>query len=342
MNRFSRPLLVATCLSIFATAPVRGEPATAPSQAASSPAAAHPAPKSLKDFLRPAVKDGGFKMDGYFVWCSSVVKVGDTYHLFASRWPFDKGMGGWTKYSECVRATSTTLAGPYTFEEVVLQKRPDHWDNSRVHNGKVVRAPDGKFVLYYINSANQTGYAVADAVTGPWTRSDKYVIPASNPAPFIKPDGSVYVLCRKKDDAGVNRAIAYTAPSYAGPYTLLANGDNLLPNGGELEDPTIWWANDQYNVVLNDWKGHATGTPKAGAQYSSKDGLHYQLVTKEPVFTKTVNFADGSSETYQRRERPFIYVNERGEAEALFTTCLPKDAPAYVVVQPIEKYVPQD
>ena len=40
----------------------------------------------------------------------------------------------------------------------------------------------------------------------------------------------------------------------------------LLPNGGELEDPTIWWAHDQYNVVLNDWRGKATGTFKNGAQ----------------------------------------------------------------------------
>jgi hypothetical protein len=71
--------------------------------------------------------------------------------------------------SECVRATSKDLLGPYEFAEVVLQKRPDNWDNSRVHNVKIVKAGE-KFVLYYINSANQTGYAVADAVTGPWKR----------------------------------------------------------------------------------------------------------------------------------------------------------------------------
>src|SRR5262245_34651555 len=89
-------------------------------------------PKSLKDALLPAVKNGGFQMDAQMLWCSSVIKVGDTYHLFASRWPAQYGLGGWTQYSEAVRATSKDLLGPYKFEEVVLQKRPDKWDKSRV------------------------------------------------------------------------------------------------------------------------------------------------------------------------------------------------------------------
>lgn len=296
---------------------------------------------SLKDYLLPAPKLGGFAMDNYFLWCSSVIKVGDTYHLFASRWPAQYGMDGWSKYSECVRATSTNLCGPYQFQEVVLQKRPDNWDKSRVHNVKIVKAGD-KFVIYYINSANQTGYAVADAVTGPWTRSDQPVMKVSNPAILVRPDLSIYVFGRIRDSEQVNRGIAFTAPTYAGPYTVLANGDNLLPGNCELEDPTIWWANHQYNILLNDWKGKATGMFKGGAQYFSKDGIHYEFMSREPVFTKTVPYDDGTSETFQRRERPFVYVNEKGEVTALFTACLPKDGPARVVVQPVKNYLPDN
>lgn len=280
-------------------------------------------------------------MDGYILWCSSVIKVNDTYQMVASRWPAQYGLGGWTKYSECVRATSTNLFGPYEFKEIVLQKRTNNWDNSRVHNVKIVK--DGtKFVIFYINSANQTGYAVADSITGPWTRSDAWVIRASNPAPLVRSDGSLYVFCRLRDGAGVNRGIAFTATTYKGPYTAIADGENLLPNGGELEDPTIWRANDQYNILLNDWKGHATGTIKAGAQYFSKDGVHYTLVSHEPVFTKTVNYDDGTSETFARRERPFIYVNEKGEALALFTACMSANEHARIVVQPVRNYYPDN
>jgi len=297
--------------------------------------------RSLKDSLQPAIKTGGFNLPGHILWCSSVIKVGDTYHMFASEWPAQFGLGGWTSHSECVRATSTNLFGPYTFREVVLQKRTNNWDNSRVHNVKIVKA-GSKFVLYYINSANQTGLAFADSVTGPWTRLDKPVIKASNPAILVRPDDSIYVFCRLRDSARVNRGIAFTAPDFHGPYTVLASGDNLLPNNAELEDPTIWWAHDQYNILLNDWKGKATGIGKAGAQYFSKDGIHYTLMSRDPVFTKTVTYDDGTTETFSRRERPFIYVNEKGEALALFTACLVNEHESRVVVQPINHYVPDN
>jgi hypothetical protein len=295
--------------------------------------------RSFKDCLQPVIKSTGFGMDDQIIWCSSVIKVADTYHMFASRWPAQYGLGGWTKYSECVRATSTNLFGPYAFQEVVLQKRTNNWDNSRVHNVKIVKA-GAKFVLYYINSANQTGYAVSDSVTGPWARLNKPAMKVSNPAIFVKPDLSIYVFGRLGDSDKVNRGIAFTAPSYEGPYSVVANGDNLLENNAELEDPTIWWANNQYNVLLNDWKGKATGVGKSGAQYFSKDGIHFQLMSREPVFTKTVNYDDGTSETFSRRERPFVYTNDKGEVIALFTACLPPDGPARVIVQPVDHYYP--
>jgi hypothetical protein len=295
--------------------------------------------RSFKDCLLPAVKAGGFRTDDYIIWCSSVIKVGDTYHMFASRWPAQYGLNGWTKYSECARATSTNLLGPYIFQEVVLQKRENNWDNSRIHNVKIVKA-GSKFVLYYINSANQTGFAVADSVAGPWTRRDKFAMKVSNPAILVKPDLSVYVFGRLRDSDEVNRGIAFTAPSYEGPYTVLANGDNLLPNNNQLEDPTIWWANGQFNVLVNDWKSKATGIFKAGAQYFSKDGVHYQLMSAQPVFTKTVVFDDKTSETFSRRERPFVYLNDKQEVVALFTACLPTTGPARVVAQPVDHYYP--
>ena len=295
----------------------------------------------MRDLIGPAPRNGGFAMDGYFIWCSSVIKVGDTYHLFGSRWPVtEKGIGAWTSMSECVRATSKDLLGPYKFEEVVLQKRRDSWDNTRVHNVKIVQA-GGKFVLYYIDTANETGYAVADAVIGPWTRLDKPVMKLSNPAILVRPDNSIYVFGRLRVGE-INRGIAFTAPTYEGPYTLLEEGRNLLPNDAELEDPTIWWANDQYNVLMNDWKGKATGTFKAGVQYFSKDGIHYELLSPEPVFTKDVKFDDGTTQTFQRRERPFIYANEKGEAMALFTACMMAEGGSRVVAQPVDRYVPSN
>lgn len=81
----------------------------------------------MNDSIGPAPKSGGLAMPDSILWCSSVIHVDGTYHMFASRWPAKYEMGGWTKYSECVRATSKDLLGPYQFEEVVLEKRPDNW-----------------------------------------------------------------------------------------------------------------------------------------------------------------------------------------------------------------------
>jgi hypothetical protein len=287
--------------------------------------------------MLPAVKAGGFTQAGMILWCSSIIKVDGTYHMFASRWPSSYGIAGWTTQSECVRATSPTLYGPYTFQEVVLQKRPTNWDNTRIHNVRIVKA-GSKYVLYYINTANETGYATADSVTGPWTRLDAPVMTVSNPAPLVRDDLSLYVFGRLAVN-NVNRGIAFTAPTYQGPYTVVQNGDNLLPNGNQLEDPTIWWASHQYNIVLSDWMGMATGTDKNGAQYASKDGVQYDLVTKDSIYTKTVTYDDGSTETCTRRERPFVY-SENGEALSLTTSCLTPGGDSHVVLQPVDHYVP--
>jgi hypothetical protein len=56
-----------------------------------------------------------------------------------------------------------------------------------------------------------------------------------------------------------------------------------------------------------------------------------------------VTYDDGTTETFARRERPFVYADENGEVLAMFTACLPKNEPgsaARIVVQPVGHYVP--
>lgn len=298
--------------------------------------------QTLKDALRPAIKSGGFKREGYILWCPTVIRVGDTFHLFASSWPQQYGLAGWTKYSEIVRATSDNLYGPYTFREVVIQKREGYWDNDRAHNPKIVKVGN-RYVLYYISSANETGYAYADAITGPWTRTDSVAMPFSNPAPLVRKDGSVYVFGRRAM-GNVRIAQGYEAKTFNGQYHKIADQFNLLPDTNQLEDPTIWWASGQYNVILNDFNGDLTGGRKNGAQYYSTDGIHYFPVAKDPVFTKTVTYADGSSRTFRRRERPFVYVDEKERVTAFFTACLVQNEDgseqSWIEVQPVDNYIP--
>jgi len=291
--------------------------------------------QSIADAILPAGKNDGFKMEGYILWCPTVIKVKDTYHMFASRWPEKYGLAGWTTHSEIVRATSKNILGPYAFEEVIIKKREGFWDNDRAHNPKIVKSGD-TYILYYISSANETGYASSTSITGPWKRSDKIAMPFSNPAPFVRKDGSIYVFGRKSVN-NIRIAQAYTAPSYDGVYTMVSDAQNLLPELNQLEDPTIWWENNQYNVILSDFGGEATGVKKDGVQYFSKDGSRYELLSNKPVYTKMVTYQDGSTYTFRRRERPFVYA-EKEKVKAFFTSCLTEDGRSWIVAQEVNHY----
>lgn len=294
--------------------------------------------QTLDGVMKPAVKGGGFKMEGYILWCPSVIKVGKTYHMFASRWPEQYGLAGWTKYSEIVRATSKDLYGPYTFQEVVIKKREGYWDNDRAHNPKIVKAGN-TFVLYYISSANETGYAYADKITGPWKRADSLPMPFSNPAPYVEKDKSIYVFGRKSVH-DIRIAQAYRAAGFRSKYSLLESGKNLLPGNNQLEDPTIWKSRGQYHVILSDFRGDATGTNKNGAQYFSNDGIVYELASRQSIYTKTVTYDDGSTFTFRRRERPFVFTDKKNRVTALFTACLTEKDQAWIEVQPVVNYTP--
>jgi len=106
-------------------------------------------------------KGGGFRMDGYWVWCGAVIKAEDgCYHMFASRWPRDITFHpGWMTNSEIVRAVADKPEGPYTFQEVVLPARsPEYWDGRATHNPSITKHGD-TYVLFYMGSTNPIGTA---------------------------------------------------------------------------------------------------------------------------------------------------------------------------------------
>lgn len=49
-----------------------------------------------------------------------------------------------------------------------------------------------------------------------------------------------------------------------------------------------------------------------GCHAFSADGYTWYLATSDP-YTTTIDFADGSSRTYARRERPHVVFNQNGD-----------------------------
>jgi len=271
----------------------------------------------------PAPKGSGFAMDGYFVWCGSVLQVDGTYHLFASRWPEATTFPeGYRENSEIVRAVAGHPMGPYTFQEVVIGRREKgKWDSGMAHNPAIYRVGD-TFVLYYIGSAigsrlRQIGIATARKITGPWARRERPLAlgtneDANNPSACFASDGQVKLIWRTRD----LRVCISSARTYEGPYTL-ANR-NVWP-AARLEDFFFFRQDNLYHLVCEDNQGAITGQERWGAHLVSADGIHdWKTADIQPVYDHEILFADGTRFRPQRRERPWLLF-ENGRITHLFT-----------------------
>jgi hypothetical protein len=317
------------------------------------PYATQPTDNPLKAKLGLPLRDGGFRREGFNLWDPSIIKVGDTYHMFASCWP-SENFSLW-KSSFIIRATSKNLLGPYTFAGEVFRPRPgDFFDSDGCHNPKIA-FHNGKYYLYHLGiPAWKSGVAVSDSVEGPWERRKDWCIPANNPGLWIHKDGSVYGVGKvkvenpkfpgsKEFDELLHHIHAFRADSIFGPYTMLHKGsDNALPNGFQNEDPCLWHDGERYHMLLTDLHGFATGFHKSFAYYTSKDGLSYELVSKDPLFTNQIpiRFADGSEEKFLRIERPNIVLDEQGAVIAVLAACTPENQKdgSRILVFPVDRF----
>ena len=275
----------------------------------------------LSKQYHPVPVNSGFRMDGYYVWCGSMIKGNDgLYYLFAARWPEEATFpAGYMTHSEIVLATSPSPEEPFTFRKVVISGRGgDYWDAGMAHNPYVIPVDD-HYVMFYIGTQNGSyekraiGYAYSKSLTDGWVRSDKPLdLPpnANNPAILVKDDG-VYLYFR---DGNLRVSVA-RAETYRGPYTVL--NDNLCPKGA-VEDMFVYREGDRYVMLAEDAVGAYTGLKKGGVRFLSDDAVHFEADEPAQAYGFDILYEDGSKQTLQRRERPFLLFE--GEDTYLFTT----------------------
>lgn len=193
-------------------------------------------PGAFIDRLLPAPVGGGFAMDDYWVWGSSVIKGEDgKYHMFADRWAKDLGFGAWVSNSEVVHAVSDTPAGPYVFSDVALPVRGvDYFDGLVTHNPRVIFF-EGIYYLYYFGTTydfpvptagckweddwferawmnKRIGVASSKSLFGPWKRMDRPVIEprpghwdatiTTNPSPVLNPvTGKILLIYKSSQES---------------------------------------------------------------------------------------------------------------------------------------------
>lgn len=295
--------------------------------------------------ILPAPVDGGFRMEGYWVWCGSVVRGDDAlYHMFASRWPkrypfFD----GYRLYSEVVHAVSPTAAGPYTMVDVALPPRgEEHWDGRMTHNPTIHRYGD-TYLLFYIGStwsgpdvspeeiatsrkpaesyANiRIGLATSPSPAGPWVRRDAPILLprpgrwdgsiVTNPAPCVLGDGRILLLYRSNTPEGL-RIGAAIADAPDAPFRRLADEAVLrLEGGNAVEDPFVWWAGSRLEALAKDMTGGVTGEVHAGVHLASTDGVSWAPCTPAKAYSRRVVWSDGSVTVQGSLERPQLLIEE--------------------------------
>ncbi|MDX9979374.1 MAG: glycoside hydrolase family protein [Lentisphaeria bacterium] len=299
------------------------------------------------DRILPAPVGGGFRMDGYWVWCGSVIRGEDArYHMFAARWPhhlpfFD----GYKVASEVVHAVADRPEGPYQFESVVLPDRGEQfWDGRMTHNPTIHRYGD-QYLLFYIGatfagprpseaelraqttrvpnecySTIRIGCAVADSVWGPWRRPDKPCLDirpgkwdgsvVTNPAPCLRPDGSILLYYRSNTPKGLRLGCACAA-TLGAPFERLSDEPVLTFPGDEfVEDPYVWHNGKEYELIAKDIKGGICGEVFAGIHARSDNGLEWTLCDPPKAYSRTIRWDDGGVTAQGCVERPQLLFHD--------------------------------
>ncbi len=324
----------------------------------------------FKDRLQPVSEENIFKTDGYYNWCSSMVKGDDgKYHLFYSRWPKKYTFLSWLTHSEVAHAVSDSPTGPWKYKETVLQSRgKGHWDAITVHNPKIKKFGD-KYYLYYVSTnmgdhdyseeelietartgyshpnwknylrPNQrTGVAVANSINGPWTRMDQPLIEPSgpittltvNPAITQGKDGKFYLIV-KGDKPNETRFIRNQAIAVSdSPTGPFEMQKKPVIDYLDTEDMSMW-----YDARRDYFYGVFHAHSFIG-MVSSPDGINWKKATEYVLTPKKLPMQDGSELVPDRLERPFIYV-EDNEPQVL-SLAVKKGDDAYIVFVPVKQH----
>jgi lysophospholipase L1-like esterase/predicted GH43/DUF377 family glycosyl hydrolase len=304
--------------------------------------------------LLPTKYENGFRMDGYWVWCGSVIKGDDgKYHMFASRWSNSTGFSPyWLTNSEVVHAVSDRAEGPYKFSDVALPARgAEFWDGQMTHNPAIRKYGD-TYLLYYTgttykgarpsaaNPVGETdplkleahtheriGLATSKSPYGPWTRLDKPILDTrpnsweqylvSNAAPVVMKDGKVWLYYKGVEKLRVHAIGLAIADCPTCEYKRVS--DKPLNMGVGAEDPFIWQENGKFKALMLDHERRYS--PDKEIFYAvSDDGLKWHVPRRAIAVSRSVLLADGTTKKMNSTERPHVLIENGKPTHVFFAT----------------------
>ena len=256
-------------------------------------------------------------------WDGQILKGPDgKFHLFASRWPENKGHNGWWE-SFALRAESDHIMGPYTDKGMCW---PDN-QNGKGHNVTALGLPDGRYAV--VTSETRPGDVfVSKNITGPWEHLGQIQVATnefsklgrmSNVSVTVRPDGDFMIVAR-------SGAIWISKTGILGPYTVQGPGIySTIPemrSKGTLEDPVVWHSGGLYHIVVNDWE------PRKAWHITSPNGITdwtYRGSAYDPT-KPFLRYPDGTVNHWDKIERPSVVLQNGHVTHFTFAVLdVPKD-----------------
>eukprot|EP00927_Polykrikos_kofoidii_P066433 TRINITY_DN62032_c0_g1_i1.p1 TRINITY_DN62032_c0_g1~~TRINITY_DN62032_c0_g1_i1.p1 ORF type:complete len:441 (-),score=46.04 TRINITY_DN62032_c0_g1_i1:138-1460(-) len=110
--------------------------------------------------------------------------------------------------------------------------------------------------------------------------------------------------------------LAVSNNGWVGPYTRFT--EKIVPNFAE--DPHIYMdARGNLHMIAHSLCVHWPDCPAVGGHAASPDGGATWYYSGEAAYNTSVEYEDGSTVTYSRRERPEMMLNEANEITHLIT-----------------------
>ncbi|KAI1332333.1 hypothetical protein F5Y16DRAFT_420449 [Xylariaceae sp. FL0255] len=267
------------------------------------------------------------------------------FHLIVAQMLNGCGLSGWKPFSTVIRAESRTgPTGPYNYAQMLF--------GTYHHNPTTFYSPaDKRYVLYCIGkdidpptTCGSQSFPDAVSVSSSrdlmnWEPLTELLGNETNPTPWplSTPENPTHdMLLAVTEDANYTVNI-YAAQNFNGPFSLLAGTDSV-----PIEDPFMWQDKRGNWHMLVHWLIDITlrlKGPRVGAHLYARNWKGpWTFNNATLAFNTTVDFTDGTSILYYRRERPKLYFSDDGEMTPIYLINGVQEfntSASYTLIQPI-------
>jgi MYXO-CTERM domain-containing protein len=228
-------------------------------------------------------------------WDGKILENTDgKFHIYAGRWPQDKGFADWPQSVIVEGISNDTVIGSY----VPSTSAPFTGKEQNV-TGIVLN--DGSFALM----DSPGNIYTATSLDGPWTSQGVISITANgfpiatqtteNQTIWQSAQGSFLIISR-------NFQVMVSSENILGPYVIQTTIPDLQSEG--YEDPVVWCSGGQYHLVANMYNA------RKAYHFTSPDGIHNWTnkgLAYDPT-TDFVRYTDGTVNNWYKAERPGVFL----------------------------------